>query len=66
MRDEVLSYAPDAYIDEAKTQMGYEISFTKYFYKSVELRGLDEIISGLDALEDEAKKISAEVMEGIL
>lgn len=66
MSDEVLSYAPDAYIDEAKTQMGYEISFTKYFYKSVELRGLDEIISSLDALGNEAKEVSAELMEGIL
>ena len=66
MRDEVLSYAPDAYIDESKTQIGYEISFTKYFYKPVELRGLDEIISGLDALEREADEVSAEVMEEIL
>ena len=66
MRDEVLSYAPDAYIDETKTQIGYEISFTKYFYKPAELRGIGEIISSLDALENEAKEVSAEVMEGIL
>ena len=30
IRDEVLTYAPDAYVDEKKTQIGYEISFTKY------------------------------------
>ena len=32
MKNEVLSYAPDAWIDEKKTQIGYEISFNKYFY----------------------------------
>ena len=31
MRDEVLPYAPDAWVDEKKTVIGYEISFTKYF-----------------------------------
>lgn len=31
MKNEVLSYAPDAWIDEKKTQIGYEISFNKYF-----------------------------------
>lgn len=33
MKNEVLTYAPDAWVDEKKTQVGYEISFTKYFYK---------------------------------
>lgn len=37
---EVHPYAPDAYVDEKKTQIGYEVSFTKYFYKPVELRNL--------------------------
>lgn len=35
MQNEVLTYAPDAWVDEKKTQIGYEISFTKYFYKPV-------------------------------
>lgn len=30
---EVLPYAPDAWIDEKKTKVGYEIPFTRYFYK---------------------------------
>ena len=33
IRREVLPHAPDAWIDEAKTTIGYEISFTRYFYK---------------------------------
>ena len=50
MQNEVLTYAPDAYIDEKKTQIGYEISFTKYFYKPVELREMSEIIESLNSL----------------
>ena len=66
MKNEVLSYAPDAYIDEAKTQIGYEISFTKYFYKPVELRSMGEILESLKSLEVEAGGILSEITEGIL
>ena len=65
MRNEVLPYAPDAYVDEKKTQIGYEISFTKYFYKPVELRPMEEILESLKALEREANGMMAEIMEGI-
>lgn len=44
---EVRPYAPDAYVDEKKTKIGYEISFTKYFYKPTEFRDLDEIVGEL-------------------
>jgi hypothetical protein len=40
---EVLPYAPDAWIDPSKTQIGYEISFTRYFYKPTPMRTLEEI-----------------------
>jgi type I restriction enzyme M protein len=49
----VLPYAPDAWIDESKTQIGYEISFTKHFYKPVQLRTLEEITADIRALEAE-------------
>jgi type I restriction enzyme M protein len=52
-RKEVLPYAPDAWIDETKTQIGYEISFTKHFYKPVQLRTLSEITADIRALEAE-------------
>lgn len=65
MKDEVLPYAPDAYVDEKKTQIGYEISFTKYFYKPVELRPMEEILENLKALELEADGMMAEIMEGL-
>ena len=65
IRNEVLTYAPDAYVDEKKTQIGYEISFTKYFYKPVELREMRDILEDLNALEKEANGMLAEIMGGI-
>ena len=38
---EVRPYAPDAWVDAKKTQIGYELSFTKYFYKHVTLRSME-------------------------
>ena len=65
MKNEVLPYAPDAWVDEKKTQIGYEISFTKYFYKPVELRSLKDILSDLKALEKETDGMMAEIIGGI-
>ena len=47
---EVLPYAPDAWIDEDKTKVGYEIPFTKYFYKYEELGNSDETLAEIKAL----------------
>lgn len=65
MKNEVLTYAPDAWVDEKKTQIGYEVSFTKYFYKPVELREMSDILDSLQALEKEADGALAEIMGGI-
>ena len=65
MKNEVLTYAPDAWVDEKKTQIGYEISFTKYFYKPVELREMSDILSSLATLEQEADGLLAGIMEGV-
>ncbi len=66
MKNEVLTYAPDAWMDEKKTQIGYEISFTKYFYKPAELREVKEIITELQILESESdgmlSKITGEML----
>ncbi|MCH4084513.1 MAG: type I restriction-modification system subunit M [Olsenella sp.] len=66
MAAEVLPYAPDAYVDEAKTKVGYEVSFTKYFYKPVKLRNMDDILSDLKSLENEADGVMAEIAEGLV
>ncbi|GFN33847.1 type I restriction-modification system subunit M [Paenibacillus xylaniclasticus] len=60
--DEVLSFAPDAWIDESKTQIGYEISFTKYFYKPVKLRTLEEIKAEIYKLEIETEGLLEQVI----
>lgn len=58
---EVLPYAPDAWVDESKTRIGYEISFTRHFYKPTPMRTLDEIQADIRALETEADTLMAEV-----
>jgi len=62
IKAEVLPYAPDAWVDESKTQTGYEISFTKHFYKPVKLRELSEIIADIRALEKETEGLLEEVL----
>jgi type I restriction enzyme M protein len=50
---EVMPHAPDAWIDEGKTAIGYEISFTRVFYKPQPLRTLVDIRADILALEAE-------------
>ena len=59
---EVLPYMPDAWIDESKTQIGYEISFTRYFYKPQPLRSLEEIRADIEALERETDGLLDEII----
>lgn len=62
---EVKPYAPDAHVDESKTKIGYEISFTKYFYKPVQLRDMKDILASLEELEKESDGVMDEIMEGL-
>jgi len=61
-KTEALPYAPDAWVDGGMTQIGYEISFTKHFYKPVQLRELSEIIADIRALEKETEGLFEEVL----
>jgi type I restriction enzyme M protein len=61
MRDEVLPYVPDAWADQTKTKVGYEIPLTRHFYKYVPPRPLEEIDTEITALEDEIQRLLAEV-----
>lgn len=56
-KKEVLPYAPDTWIEQDKTKIGYELSFTKYFYKPTELRSLEEIESEILDIEKEAQEL---------
>ncbi len=61
---EVKPHLAEAWIDEKKTRVGYEISFTKYFYKYKPLRPLDEITRDIKTLEEETRKLMEEIFEG--
>lgn len=59
---EVLPHVSDAWVDETKTRIGYEINFTKYFYQYKPLRSLDEIRKDILALEQETLGLINEVI----
>jgi type I restriction enzyme M protein len=60
-RREVLPYAPDAWIDTSKTKIGYEVSFTRHFYKPITMRTLAEIQADIRALETETDNLILEI-----
>ena len=64
IRREVLPYTPDAWLDEAATKIGYEISFTRHFYQPQPLRTLDEIRADIVALEKETGNLLGEIVKG--
>lgn len=63
MRDEVLPYVPDAWVDHDRTRIGYEIPLTRHFYKYVPPRPLEEIDTEIKALEIKIQALLAEVAE---
>ncbi len=62
IRREVLPYTPDAWIKEDATKVGYEVSFTRHFYKPQPLRTLEEISADILAIEREAEGL----LDGLL
>ena len=62
IRREVLPYTPDAWIKEDATKIGYEVSFTRHFYKPQPLRTLEEISADILDIEREAEGL----LDGLL
>jgi type I restriction enzyme M protein len=62
IRREVLPHAADAWYDPASVKIGYEISFTRYFYRPQPLRTLEEIRADIIALEQETKGLLGEII----
>ena len=60
---EVLPFAPDAWIDTKKNKIGYEISFTRHFYKYIAPRPTDAIMAEIKALEIELDGALGEVFK---
>ena len=64
IRREVLPYTPDAWIKESATKIGYEVSFTRHFYKPQPLRTLEEITADIFAVEQEAEGLLDGLLKG--
>ena len=64
LRDEVLPYTPDAWYAPDSVKVGYEVSFTRHFYKPQPLRPLEEIRADILALEHETEGLLAEIVGG--
>ena len=62
LRREVLPYAPDAWYPPDSVKIGYEISFTRYFYKPQPMRTLAEIRADILALERETEGLLGEII----
>jgi type I restriction enzyme M protein len=62
LRREVLPHASDAWYDPESVKTGYEISFTRYFYKPQPLRTLEEIRADILALEKETEGLLGEIL----
>lgn len=60
---EVKPHLLDSWMDRSKDKIGYEINFTKYFYKFTPLRSLEEISKDLKSLDDEIQQLSMEMAD---
>lgn len=65
IKQEVLPYHEDAFVDESRTQIGYEINFTKYFYKAKELESVEEIVERIKELEVQSDGMLKNILEGL-
>ena len=54
-------FVPDAWVDHAKTKVGYEIPLTRQFYRYVPPRPLETIDAEIKALEEEIQRLLREV-----
>ena len=62
MQKNVYPYAPDAWIEPKDTKIGYEIPFTREFYKYVAPRKSDEIFASLQELDRQETELMAIIM----
>ncbi|MCK9266153.1 type I restriction-modification system subunit M [bacterium] len=60
---EVLPFAPDAWINKAKSKVGYEIPFTRYFYKYETPKSSKEIMKEILEIEKELEGALPEVFD---
>lgn len=63
VKNEILPYTPDAIVDESTAAIGYELSFTKYFYKPKQLPELSEIKSRILEIENTTKGMLDSILD---
>ena len=61
--EEVKPYSPDAWIDWDNIKIGYDISFTKYFYDPEDLRDALDIVSDLNNIHSESTQTLEKIIE---
>ena len=59
---EVKPHLPDSFMNESDNKVGYEINFTKYFYKYKPLRSLEEISQDLLELDKKTEGLMKEIL----
>ena len=64
MKREVIPFAPNAWIDESKTKLGYEISFTKYFYEFKAPRKAEDIMNEIVELDKSLDGVIKDLKSG--
>jgi type I restriction enzyme M protein len=60
---EVKPHLPNSWMDRTKDKVGYEINFTKYFYKYTPLRSVNDILKDLNSLEQESDGLFSELVK---
>ncbi len=63
MKKNVYPFNPNAYIDESKTKIGYEIPFTKFFYKYKEPKKSENILEEIKEMEKNSLKLIKEIFK---
>ncbi len=63
-KNEIAPYVNDAVVDSENAIIGYELSFTKYFYKPVQLRSVEEIVADIRAIEESTDGLLASIIGG--
>lgn len=64
IENEVRPYAPDVWVNEDSIKIGYELSFTRYFYKPVAMRTLEDISADLRRIERETDGLLDDILGG--
>ena len=62
--NEIAPYVNDAVVDYENAIVGYELSFTKHFYKPVQLRSIEDIVADIRTIEESTDGLLASIIGG--